>query len=224
VFLALQNTNALFADTKFDPSIQISGSDIPALRRKSGFPFMSYGFRSGEGKAILAYWLAAHSLPGNSFLPLYTSFSLKNTGIQNPVLIDVVSGEIRPLRWKEGTTDTIEGLPVKDSIMAIADGDYFDWPVLPESPSSLNAVVSSGAVRLSWEVHGGGPKNILIERREDPISGRGSWRQIAELPSTASEYTDSHLKKGQRVSYRVLATNDEGNSASSNIARITFAP
>jgi hypothetical protein len=88
----------------------------------------------------------------------------------------------------------------------------------------LNAVFSSGGVRLSWEVHGGGPKNILIERREDPISGRGSWQRIAEVPATTSEYTDSHLKKGQRVSYRVLATNDEGNSASSNIARITFAP
>ena len=66
-FHALQNTNALFADTKFDPSIEISGSEVPALRRKSGFPFMSFGFRSAKGKAIVAYWLAAHSLPGNSF-------------------------------------------------------------------------------------------------------------------------------------------------------------
>ncbi len=55
VFYALQNTNALFADTRFDASIEASGSDIPALRRRTEFPFMSYGFRSKSGKAIVAY-------------------------------------------------------------------------------------------------------------------------------------------------------------------------
>jgi hypothetical protein len=162
VFYALQNTNALFADTKFDPSIEISGSDVPALRRKSGFPFMSFGFRSARGKAIVAYWLAAHSLPGNSFPPFYSTFSLKGTGIQHPVLIDVVSGEIRPLEWTKNAIDTLEALPVKDSIMAIADADYFDWPILPEAPSSLYAKLVGRAVKLSWQVHGGAPKHLVI--------------------------------------------------------------
>ena len=223
VFSALQNTNALFADTKFDPAIEISGVDIPALRRKSGFPFMSFGFRSAGGKAIVAYWLAAHSLPGDSFPPFYSTFSLKGTGIQHPVLIDVVSGEIRPLDWKKDTTDTLEALPVKDSIMAVADASYFDWPVLPEAPSSLEASLSGPAVKLSWQPHGGNPKHIAIERREAG-AGRGSWQRIAELPAAASDYTDSHLKKGQQISYRVRATNDDGQSASSNVARITFGP
>src|SRR5882724_3597591 len=138
VFLALQNTNALFADTKFDASIEISGADLPALRRQTGFPFMSYGFRSAKSKAIVAYWLAAHSLPGNAFPPLFTTLSLKNTGITHPVVIDVGSGEIRPVTWKRGTTETLELLPLKDSIIAVTDESYFDWPVLPEAPSSLN--------------------------------------------------------------------------------------
>ena len=102
VFYALQNTNALFSDTNLDPAIEVSGSDIPALRRKSGFPFMEFGFRSKAGKAIVAYWVAAHSLPGNMFPTLYATLTLKNTGIQHPVLIDVVSGDIRPLEWKKG--------------------------------------------------------------------------------------------------------------------------
>ncbi len=51
VFLALQNTNALFSDTKFDASIEISGADLPALRRQTGFPFMAYGFRSRQGQS-----------------------------------------------------------------------------------------------------------------------------------------------------------------------------
>ena len=111
VFYALQNTNALFADTKFDSSIEVSGADVPALRRESDFPFMSYGFRSKSGKAIVAYWMAAHSLPGESFPPFYSTFTLKGTGIEHPVLIDVVSGDIRPLEWKKGTTDTLERSP-----------------------------------------------------------------------------------------------------------------
>jgi len=32
----------------------------------------------------------------------------------------------------------LEMAPVKDSILAVTDESYFDWPVLPEAPSSLN--------------------------------------------------------------------------------------
>jgi hypothetical protein len=224
VFYALQNTNALFSDTKLDPTIEIASDDVPALRRKTGFPFMSYGFRSTSGKAIVAYWLAAHSVPGNSFPSFYVTFSLKNTGIQHPVLIDVVSGEIRPLQWKRDTTDTLEALPVTDSIMAIADADYFDWPVLPEAPSTLNAASLGTAVKLSWQVHGGDPQHVVIERRDDPLGGPRSWQRIAELAASTTEYTDSRLKKGQQVSYRVRTSNADGESAYSNIARIRVNP
>ena len=165
VFSALQNTNALFSDTKFDPSIEVGGPDLPALRRQAGFPFLGYGFRSDKGKAIVAYWLAAHSFPGNAFPPLYATLSLKNTGITHPVLVDVVSGEIKPVKWKPGTTDTLEGLPVKDSIMAVTDESYFDWPVLPEAPSSLKLSVAGNTAKLSWQVHGGGPTGIVVERQ-----------------------------------------------------------
>ncbi len=222
VFLALQNTNALFADTKFDPSIEISGADVPALRRKSGFPFMSYGFRSDSGKVIVAYWLAAHSLPGpDSFPTFYSSFSLKGTGIQHPVLINVVSGEIRPLQWKKDTSDTLEAVPVSDSIMAITDADYFDWSVLPEAPSSLHAVLKGNTVHLSWEVHDGNPQHVFIERRNSATRGdRGSWQRIGQLDAAVTEYSDPRPPKSQEVSYRVRAANEGGESASSNIVRV----
>jgi len=223
VFSALQNTNALFSDTKFDPSIDVLSPDIPALRRKSGFPFMGYGFRSLKGKAIVAYWLAAHSLPGNSFPPLYASLMLKNTGITQPALVDVVSGDIRPLHWKQGTTDTIEGLPVTDSILAITDASYFDWPVLPEAPSSLNVTLAGNAAKLSWEVHGGNPTKVLVESRVEESGGRGGWKLVTELGPSTAEYTDSNLKKGDSVAYRVRAANAEGLSAYSNIARVGIA-
>jgi len=220
VFYALQNTNALFSDTNFDPTIGIEGSDIPALRRKSGFPFLSYGFRSKSGKAIVAYWVAAHSLPGNMFPPLYAALTLKNTGIQHPVLIDVVSGDIRPLEWKKGTTDTLELLPVTDSILAIADADYFDWPVIPEAPSSLNLALAGKSVKLSWQVHGGDPAHVLVERRVE-MPSKSAWERVAELGPPASEYSDARVQNGQQVAYRVRASNADGVSAYSNIARIT---
>ena len=99
---------------------------------------MQFGFRSAKGKPIIAYWLAAHSVPGGAFAPLTISLSLENAGIQNPVLIDVVSGEIIALHWKSGTTNTLEALPLRDSIFAIADANYFDWPVLPEAQAVLS--------------------------------------------------------------------------------------
>ena len=223
VFYALQNTNALFADTKADPSIEVSGVDVPALRRKSGFPFMSFGFRSKSGKGIVAYWLAAHSLPGaNSFPALYSTITLKNTGIQHPVLIDVVSGNIRPLEWKSGSTDTLDSVPITDSIMAIADADYFDWAVLPEAPSSLNAVREGNWVKLTWEVHGGEPRNIIVQRREDAAGTHGAWHEVVMLGANAVEFEDKEVKKGQHLTYRVTARNGNGDSASSNFVHIAM--
>lgn len=215
VFYALQNTNALFSDTKFDPSIEIASADIPALRRHMGFPLFTYGFRNRNGKTIVAYWLAAHSLPGNVFPPLYTSLSLKNTGIVHPVLVDVVSGEIKPVEWKAGINDTIEGLPVRDSVMVVTDESYFDWPVLPETPSSLGASQSGKSVILQWQVHGGNPTGVIVERAVT----EGRWKEIASFDATAVEYHDSTLQTNEEVAYRVRAINAAGASAYSNVVR-----
>lgn len=216
VLQALQNTNALFSDTRLDPSIEISGPDLPALKRQTGFPFFSFGFRSRAGKAIVAYWLAAHSLPGNVFPPLYGSLTLKNSGIEHPVLVEVVSGEITPLEWKKGTTNTLESLPIRDSVLAITDESYFDWPVLPEAPSSLRASLSGGGVQLTWEAHGESPRGMVVERRQ---GDRGSWERIAKLPASTTSFLDSKPERAQANCYRVRAVNEAGESAFSNIAR-----
>jgi len=221
VFSALQNTNALFSDTHFDSTIEIKGPDLPALRRQTGFPFMSFGFRSRSGKAVVAYWLAAHSLPGGVFPPLYTDLSLKNTGINHPVLVDITSGEMKPIEWRKGTMDTLESLPLKDGVMAIADESYFDWAVLPETPSSLSATLSGPSVRLKWDLHGGDPKGTVIERRIGKLPGNEShWKQIAKLENNATEYTDLDVAKGQAEAYRVRTYNDAGESAYSNIIHV----
>jgi len=218
VLYSFQNTNAVFSDTKFDASIEIAAPGVPALRRQSGAPFFAYGFRSSAGKALVAYWLGAHSLPGNIFPPLYGSLTLKNTGIEHPILIDVVSGEISPLEWKKGTTDTLEPVPVRDSVLAVADESYFDWDVLPEAPSSLNATSAGDRVKLTWEVHGGSPSRIVVERRSGDSAG---WDRIAKLSAGASAYIDTPAAKGKRLSYRVRAANDAGESAYSNVVSLS---
>jgi len=215
VFFALQNTNALFSDTRLDPSIEIVEPDIPALRRKSELPFFGYGFRSKAGKPIVAYWLGAHSQPGNVFAPLHADLVVRNSSIRHPALIDVVSGEIHPIEWKSGTTDVLPNMPMRDTVLAIVDEDYIDWPVLPEAPSSLVAEVSGGSVRLHWAMHGGDARNVVIERR---VGEAGSWARIATLPAGTPEYIDASAPSASTISYRARTANTGGDSAYSNVA------
>ena len=217
VFGAFQNLNALFSDTKLDPEIQIQSSEIPALHRQTGAAFLAHGFRTASGKAIVAYWLAAHSNPGNAFPPLAATLTLTNSGINRPVLINVVSGEISPLTWKNGTTDTLESVPVRDSVMAIADESFFDWEQLPEAPSSLDVRASGSSVNLSWEVHGSGITSVAVERRR---GNRGAWERVAKLSADAESYRDTGAPSGPTLCYRVRTLNEVGESAYSNIARI----
>ena len=62
----------------------------------------------------------------------------------------------------------------------------------------------------------------------DATSGGKSARNCrlrsapAKLPSTATGYSDSSLKKGEGYAYRVRAINDDGESACSNVARVTL--
>jgi hypothetical protein len=216
VFYALQNTNALFSDTRLDPGITIQAPDAPLLRRQERAKLLRYGFRNKNGKAIVAYWIAAHSVAGAEFPPLTVDMKLANSGIREPVLIDITTGEITRLNWKPGTTDTLSAIPVRDSILAIADASYFDWPVLPEAPSGLEAQSSGGGVELHWELHGGSPSKVAIERRAGNAGGR--WERIATESGT--QFKDASAPSGTVVCYRVRAANAAGESAFSNIARV----
>src|ERR1035438_6491895 len=160
--------------------------------------------------------VAAHSVAGPEFPPLVVDLKLENSGIRDPVLIDVLSGEITALAWKQGTTDTLSAVPVRDSILAIADASYFDWPVLPEAPSDLAARSASGAVELHWALHGGSPSKVTIERR---VGNTGAhWERIATESGTQFNDT-SAPRSAVVVCYRVRAINAAGESAYCNIAR-----
>ena len=131
-------------------------------------------------------------------------------------MIDVVSGEISPLEWKKGTTNQLKALPVSDSVLAIADSSYFDWKILPEAPSGLAARELCATIALTWELHGGDPARVAVERR---TGNSGAWQRIAtETAGTA--FTDVHPPSGSVVCYRVRALNGGGESPFSNIVRV----
>ena len=233
VYYALQNTNALFGDTKFDPSIAIEHNDVAALRRQAKAPVFEYGFRNKNGKAIVAYWVAAHSNPvvekgKDAFPPIAITLKVKNSGIKKPVLIDVVSGDITPIEFKKGSADTLESLPLRDSVMAIADADYFDWLVLPEAPSGLTlADAPNGRLQLRWTPHDTG-NQFIIERRV----GRDKWTRFPKVtipdmsifdgaPRDAAPRRFEALQDkppASELCYRIRQVNGAGESAFSNIA------
>jgi len=141
VFHTMARANALFGDTRRDPSIQATVVDRAPLEAASQAPFYAYGFRSRGGKAIVAYWLAERVHLKHPFEPVRVDLAVENTGIQHPVLIDLDADTVSPLSW-DGSSP-FRQVPVRDSIMAIADRNYFDWNVLPEIPGGLRVEVSA---------------------------------------------------------------------------------
>ena len=210
VFSSLQNTNYIFSDTKADAGMRISG---PPQGLPAEAPLHAYGFRSRSGKAVVAYWLAAYAEPGKETPPVEADLVIENSGIVHPVLIDITTGRLTPLQWMPGTKDTVR-VPYRDSLMAVADESYFDWPVLPEAPSSLNAAIRHGRADLSWDVNDA-TQGIVIEKRVGT-----KWEQIAKLTSPARRYTDATYRRGIPAVYRVRAINGSGTSASSNLAGV----
>jgi glycosyl hydrolase family 39 (putative alpha-L-iduronidase) len=212
VFAALQNTATLFSDTKPDPAIQtrLGGQALPSAS------LLSFAFRSAKNKAIVAYWLPVLSRAGDNAPAAKVTLQITNSGIRNPVLVDVTTGEMTPLSWKSGAADTLEQVPLSDSVMAIADEEYFDWMELPEAPSELILARELGDARLTWKVHGGNPEFVHIERR---FSDRGRWQPVAKLPASQTSFLDKQSpNEGEARSYRVVAENSAGRSAYSNVA------
>jgi hypothetical protein len=98
--------------------------------------------------------------------------------------------------------------------MAVTDESYFDWPLRPEAPSSLNLSVAGNTATLRWQTHAGNPTGIAVERQIRKVgTAKETWTRIAKLLSTATEYSDSSLKLGERFAYRVRAFSSDGESA-----------
>jgi hypothetical protein len=211
VYYAIERTNALFGDTVRDPDIELKPKGAA-----DDAPFFAYGFKSRTGKSIVAYWRAARILPGHGSPSISMEVSLRNSGIVHPVLIDLDSDTVSPITW-ESESEHVLRVPVRDSLMAIADAAYFDWAVLPEIPGGLTAKQSGAIVDLKWQTELSGATSIVVEGR---LTQSSRWVGLARLPGNSSSYEVRDSKFLNHASFRIHASNQAGRSGDSNVAYV----
>jgi hypothetical protein len=166
----------------------------------------------------VAYWLPVLSRPGNQFSVQQATLRITGSGIKDPVLVDVSSGKLTAIRWMNGQEGSLEQMPLSDTVMAIADRSFFDWPELPEAPSDLNVHERSDGMQISWRLHGGNPEFVSVERR---AASNRTWQPLSKLGANAVSFSDTHANQSRgSISYRVRAGNRAGVSAYSNIATV----
>ena len=91
----------------------------------------------------------------------------------------------------------------------------------PSAPSNLSAVaVSSSQIKLSWTDTATDATGIKIERSLDGTT----FTQANTVARDASTFTDSGLSPSTVYFYRVVATNQVGDSAASNIFSVRTKP
>ncbi len=90
---------------------------------------------------------------------------------------------------------------------------------VPAAPSNLVATAGNNLITLTWTDNSNNETNFVLERSSD---GKTNWAQIATPGVNAISTTDgSNLVAGNTYYYRILAGNDFGGSAYSNIASAT---
>jgi hypothetical protein len=129
--------------------------------------------------------------------------------IQPPILIDVRTGKITPAAWRSKEVMTV-AVDLKDSVTAVADASYLDWPLTPDAPAGLVAKQSVGEVQLEWKAYGGFT-GFEIQRSSD----RSSWQKVTKLRSDRLSYSEK-LPSGRHITYRVRALGQQAPSACSN--------
>jgi hypothetical protein len=181
-----------FLDTHVDPAISIKVLDSPSLDAANAANLTSYGFRSRSGKSIVTYWLAVKSFPGKPLQPVSMDVSLPGAGIDHPVLIDLDADRITELNWEGSGERQWLRVPVRDSVMAIADASYFDWPILPAAPSGLRVALRGASTQLTWKPCDEYTTGVIVERRLGPS---GKWVEIDQLSGSATTYKESQASK-----------------------------
>jgi len=99
----------------------------------------------------------------------------------------------------------------------LTDDDYVDWPVLPEAPSSLAAVVSGARCGYA----GKGTAAIYATPLSSDVSAKlARGRASPTQPAGTPDYVDTGASVGGTICYLVRAMGANGESAYSNIVRV----
>lgn len=92
-------------------------------------------------------------------------------------------------------------------------------PVAPVAPSGLAATsVASRQVALKWTDNSLNETGFTVERSSN---GGKSWSIVGTVSADATSFTDTSVSGRKTYTYRVRAFNDGGNSAYSNLLKVT---
>ncbi|HXW91520.1 MAG TPA: hypothetical protein VEK33_13310 [Terriglobales bacterium] len=208
-YRAFAVTSALFAQAELDPMADIL-LDPPA--RYNHGQLRKYAYRDRKsGKRIYAVWLAVVSDPADNFRPLPVEVGLPQSGITNPILVDVRTGRITPAVWIQREKQTLR-IPLKDSVVAVTDASFLDWPEAPAAPGELMAVLSGHDVQLDWKKYGNAV-GFELERSSD----WDAWEKVTALPAGQTRYREP-LARATHITYRVRAVGSKAPSSWSNPA------
>jgi hypothetical protein len=208
-FFAFQNLSAVFGQTEADPE---SHAVLQPLTQYPPGAMRHYTFRDrSSGRRVYAYWLAIPADPKDDFRPVTTEMTIADRAIVHPILMDIRTGDVRELEWKDATKHTLE-VPVKDSVMAVADAAFIDWRETPPTPGELVAEHSGQQVKMRWKASASALKYEV--QRSDNF---GPWRRVALISSPAAEFSEP-APAAQQSTWRVRAANANGESPWSNPA------
>lgn len=208
---AFEAASALFGQTELDPMVDFI---VDPPEQYANGQLRKLVLRDRESRRhIYAVWLALVSKPSDDFVPLDVEIRLPHSGIANPIVVDVRTGQITSASWADRERETLR-IPLKDSVVAVTDSSYLNWTTVPEAPGELIAVSVGDEVRLSWNNYEDLPA-LEVQRSLD----WRSWEKVANLPPNTTSYVE-HRPGASHVTYRVRAVGREGSSAWSNPAWI----
>lgn len=201
-------TSALFGQTEVDRAAEVSLSNIPPEYQHG--EVKKYCFRDTVShKGIYALWLAVYSDPSDKMTPRPAVLKIADRDIANPVLIDVRTGTVSTLPWQDKAKRTVQ-VPLRDSVMAVADASYLSWKSAPEAPWGLRASQNAAEVILSWTTS---CDRCVYEVQES--ANYGAWHSAGQAPAGAREFRLRSAARGHK-SYRIRGVSAGIPSAWSN--------
>jgi hypothetical protein len=208
-FFAFQNLSAVFGQTVADPK---ADAVYQTIAQYAHGEFYHYCFRDrASGRRVYAYWLGIPADPKDDFQPVTTEMTVADRSIVRPILMDIRNGGIKQLDWKDAAKRTLE-VPVKDSVMAVADAAFIDWRETPPTPGALVAERSGRQMKLRWKTSLGALK-YEVQRSDD----FGPWRRMGTVAAPATVFSEK-APGARQSTYRVRATSANGASPWSNPA------
>ena len=88
----------------------------------------------------------------------------------------------------------------------------------PAAPTALTAAALSGGAHLTWKDNSSNETEFMVMRMQ--VGTDTTYQTLASVPFNTTQYHDAPLTSGKQYMYKVMATNDAGDSESNEV---TFA-